>query len=102
IFSTISAIIGAGELALVYVPIMIALCFALKLDKLTAVAISLIGVYGAAAASLSNPFTVGLGQQIAGLPLYSGIGYRSLVLIVFTVAGILYVLRYAKKVKKNP
>lgn len=102
IFASIATFIGAMELAIVYIPIMIALSLALKLDTLTAVGISLVSVGGAFAASLTNPFTVGLAQQIAGLPLYSGIGYRLIVLIVFLTAGILYVLRYAGKVKKDP
>lgn len=102
IFASIATFIGALELAIVYVPVMIALCLALRLDIMTAVAMSLISVTGAFAASLTNPFTVGLGQQIAGLPLYSGIGYRLIVLLTFTLVGILYVLRYAKKVKKDP
>ncbi|HLR68566.1 MAG TPA: YfcC family protein [Virgibacillus sp.] len=102
IFATIASFIGALELAIVYVPIMISLCIALRLDLLTAVAICLVSVGGAFAASLTNPFTVGLGQQIAGLPLYSGILYRLVVLVTFTVVGILFVLRYVSKIKKNP
>lgn len=102
IFASIAAFIGAMELAIVYIPIMIVLCLALRLDVLTAVAISLVSVGAGFAASLTNPFTVGLGQQIAGLPLYSGIGYRLIVLSVFIAVGIIYVLRYADKVKRNP
>lgn len=102
VFASIAAFIGAMELAIVYIPIMIALCLALKLDTLTAVGISLVSVGGAFAASLTNPFTVGLAQQIAGLPLYSGIGYRIIVLLTFLGVGILYVLRYARKVKADP
>src|SRR5690606_8688721 len=37
-----------------------------------------------------------------GLPLYSGIGYRIIVLLTFLGVGILYVLRYARKVKADP
>lgn len=102
IFACIAAFIGAMELAIVYIPIMIALCLALRLDVLTAVAMSLVSVGAGFAASLTNPFTVGLGQQIAGLPLYSGIGYRLIVLSVFVIVGILYVLRYAGKVRRDP
>ncbi|MCG7335266.1 hypothetical protein MHZ95_08255 [Sporosarcina sp. ACRSM] len=102
IFASIAAFIGAMELAIVYIPIMIAMCLALRLDVLTAVGISLVSVGGAFAASLTNPFTVGLAQQIAGLPLYSGFGYRLIVLTAFLGIGILYVLLYARRVKKDP
>ncbi|MBR3121798.1 MAG: YfcC family protein [Oceanobacillus sp.] len=102
IFSTIAAFIGALELAIVYVPVMIVLARALRLDNMTAVAMSLVATGGAFSASLTNPFTVGLGQQIVGLPLYSGIGYRLIVLLVFVSIGIAYVMWYAIRVRKNP
>src|SRR5699024_6647258 len=57
---------------------------------------------GAFSASLTNPFTVGLGQQIVGLPLYSGIGFRLIVLITFILVGIIYVMLYANKIRKDP
>ena len=102
IFATIAAFIGALELAIVYVPVMLVLCKALKLDHLTAAAIALVSTGSAFSASLTNPFTVGLGQQIAGLPIYSGIGYRLAVLVLFVGTGIAYVMWYATKVRKNP
>ncbi|WP_158737247.1 YfcC family protein [Alteribacillus sp. YIM 98480] len=102
LFSIIAAFIGAAELALIYIPIIMPLMIALRFDILTTTAVALVGVYGAFQASLTNPFTVGLAQNIAGLPLYSGIGYRFIVLITFVSVGIAYVVRYAKKVKKDP
>lgn len=102
IFASIATFIGALELAIVYVPVMLVICRALKLDNVTAVAIALVATGSAFSASLTNPFTVGLGQQIAGLPLYSGLGYRTIILLVFVGSGILYVMWYALKVRKNP
>src|SRR5699024_3748019 len=102
IFATISAFIGALELAIVYIPIILLICRMLNLDRLTAVAISLVATGGAFSASLTNPFTVGLGQQIVGLPLYSGIGFRLIVLITFILVGIIYVMLYANKIRKDP
>ncbi len=101
-FATIDCFIGMCELTMVYVPIILPLMFALGFDSLTAAATALVGSAIGFSAALANPFTVGIGQKIAGLPLYSGWQYRLIVLISMAVIGITFVMRYAAKVKKNP
>lgn len=54
------------------------------------------------AGALLNPFTIGIAQGLSGIPLFTGIEYRLFAWLVLNVVGIIYVLRYAKKVKKNP
>ena len=49
-----------------------------------------------------NPFTVGVAQGIAELPIFSGIAFRLVVYVVILAIATLYVMRYAKKVKMNP
>ena len=49
-----------------------------------------------------NPFTVGVGQGIAGVPLFSGMGYRLFVWTVITAIAMVYVLRHAKRVRREP
>jgi len=52
--------------------------------------------------AITNPFTVGLAQKISDVPLYSGAGYRFVVLVVLTSVTILYVMRYASRVRRDP
>ena len=49
-----------------------------------------------------NPFTVGIAQSIAGIQLYSGVEFRTLVWFVSTLVGCGFVMFYAMKIKKNP
>lgn len=49
-----------------------------------------------------NPYTTGVAQAIAGLPLFSGLGYRLISWVVFLIVTNIYLIWYAKKVKKNP
>lgn len=49
-----------------------------------------------------NPFTVGISQGIAQLPLYSGLGYRAVVWAICTAVVIGFVTWYGEKVRKNP
>ena len=54
------------------------------------------------AGAILNPFTIGIAQDLAGLPLFSGIEYRLFCWIVLNVITISFVLLYANKVKRNP
>lgn len=101
-FALIDCFIGMCELTMVYVPIILPLILALGFDSITACAIALCGSAAGFTAALANPFTVGIGQKIAGLPLYSGWQFRLAVFILMTSVAIVYVMRYARRIQKNP
>ena len=102
LFAIIDCFIGMPELCMVYVPVILPLALALGFDSITAAAIALCGSAAGFTAALTNPFTIGIAQKIAGLPLYSGVGYRIITLIVTLSIGILFVMRYAMKIRKQP
>lgn len=102
VFASCDAFIGTPELCIVYIPIILPLMLRLGFDSLTACATVFCGSAAGFSAALTNPFTIVIGQNISGLPLYSGWQFR-IVCFVFTwLIGVLYVLRYAGKVHKNP
>lgn len=49
-----------------------------------------------------NPINTGLGQTIAELPLYSGAGLRTLLFVALLGAAVLYITRYALRVRRDP
>ena len=49
-----------------------------------------------------NPFTVGIAQSIAEIPMFSGIEYRTIVWFIITTIGTIFLMTYAMKIKKNP
>jgi uncharacterized ion transporter superfamily protein YfcC len=49
-----------------------------------------------------NPFATGVASDAADISIGDGIGYRFLMYIVLVPVGILFVLRYASRVKKDP
>jgi len=102
VFAFIAAVIGGGELQIVYLPAIMPLMLMMGYDTMTATAAVSIGAVTAFAVSVTNPFTVGIGHQIAGIEMYSGAWYRLILQFVFFAAGAWYVIRYAKKVKANP
>ena len=49
-----------------------------------------------------NPFTIGIAQEVSQVPLCSGLGYRIFCFVIFMGISIIYVWRYAEKVRKHP
>lgn len=102
LFSMGGALYGMAEETLPFIPIMILLATSVGYDSLVGTGIVLAGSTAGFAAAFLNPFTVGIAQGIAGLPLLSGMGFRVVLYLCMVALAIGYVLRYAVKVKKSP
>lgn len=102
IFSIGGATFGMSEEVLVFVLITIPLARSMGYDNIVGVAIPFIGAGMGFAGAPFNPFTVGIAQGIAEIPIFSGFEYRSFVWLIYTTAGILFVMWYAKKIDKDP
>lgn len=102
LFSIGGATIGMAEEAIVFVPIGIALSRALGYDAIVGMAIVSLGAAVGFTAGFMNPFTVGVAQGIAEIPMFSGLTLRLCVWVTSLVLVIAYIYRYANKVKHNP
>lgn len=102
IFGLAGSTFGMTEETYGLIPVFMGIAAALQYDALVGGAIIYIGVVTGFAAATINPFTVGVAQSIAELPMFSGVVFRCLVFVVFMGLAIWYVMRYAAKVKKNP
>lgn len=102
VFAIVSSLIGVPELSLVYIPVILPLMIMLGYDSMVAAAIALCGTAIGYTAGILTPANTGIGQQVANLELFSGAPYRVVILIVSVIAGALYTMHYAKKVRKNP
>ena len=97
LFSIFGFTMGMSSEVMIFVPIGITLALFLGLDKVTGTAMIALG-----AAVGFNPFNVGVAQDIAELPLFSGMAYRIVVLVVLLAATSIYIICYARKVAANP
>lgn len=102
LFSLGGSTIGMAEEAIVFVPIGIALARALGYDAIVGMSIVALGAAAGFTAGFMNPFTVGVAQSIAELPMFSGIGLRLVIWVCTLVLVIGYIYRYANKVKADP
>ncbi|KAA0956950.1 putative basic amino acid antiporter YfcC [Planococcus sp. ANT_H30] len=96
------ATIGMFEEAFPFVMIMVPLAMILGYDSMVGLAMVLIGVSAGFTAAFMNPFTVGVAQGLAELPLFSGMLPRVGFWLVYMAAAIIFVMLYANKVKKDP
>jgi uncharacterized ion transporter superfamily protein YfcC len=102
IFSLGGAIWGMCEETMPFILIFVPLSLSLGYDTIVGVALPFLGAASGFAGAFFNPFTVGIAQGIAGLPLYSGLGYRLIVWAAGTSIVIAIVMRYAARILKNP
>ena len=100
LFMSMGAMIGSFEECVPMVPIVVALAVELGWDPLTGIGMSLLATGCGFASGVCNPFTVGVAQQLAGLPMFSGAWLRilSFLLIYLLLYGCLRL--YAGKIQR--
>ncbi len=101
-FSVFGATFGMSEETIAFIIIFVPLAISMGYDSIVGVSMCFVAAGLGFAGALLNPFTIGIAQGLSHLPLFSGIEYRLFCWIVINVIGIGYILRYARKIKKNP
>lgn len=102
VFSLGGATFGMSEEVIPFVLLFIPLALSLGYDTVVGVSIPFIGAGAGFASAFMNPFTVGIAQQISDLPLFSGFMYRVICWFFVTAVAIVFVMNYAKKIRKEP
>ncbi|WP_213697650.1 YfcC family protein [Acetomicrobium sp.] len=102
VFSLGGLSFGMSEETIVFIPMGVALARAVGFDPIVGTAIISTGAAVGFAGGILNPFTVGVAQSVAELPLFSGIGIRVVGYALLFLGACYYVMRYASKVKEDP
>ncbi|MBP1701593.1 MAG: putative rane protein [Chloroflexi bacterium] len=93
---------GMAEETLAFYALIITVMLAAGYDGLTAGALILLGAGIGVLGSTINPFATGIASGFADTTISEGIVGRLVILIVGTIIGIIFVMRYAERVKKEP
>ena len=101
-FMSLGAFVGSFEECVPLVPIAVALAYSLGWDALVGLGMSLLAVGFGFSTGVLNPFTVGVAQQLVGLPMFSGIWMRLVTFVLIYGLLISFLIPYAKKIEKNP
>ncbi|MFT7680540.1 MAG: putative ion transporter superfamily protein YfcC [Planctomycetota bacterium] len=102
LFAVGSSTIGMAEEYMPFVPILVAMCIAMKFDAIVALGIVYIGAGLGYGCAVLNPFTVMIAKEIAGLPPNSGMLLRWGLLALLLPVAIHHLWRYASKIKADP
>jgi len=93
---------GMAEETLAFYALIITVMIAAGYDALTGVAIVMVGAGIGVLGSTVNPFATGIASGFAGISVAEGLVGRLVILVVGTILGIVFVTRYAEKVRKDP
>ncbi|MFC2116670.1 YfcC family protein [Bacteroidota bacterium] len=102
LFSVFGAVFGMSEETIAFVVIMVPLSISMGYDSIIGVSMCFVAAGLGFAGAILNPFTIGIAQGIAELPLFSGIEYRFICWLLINLVGIGAVLIYAGRIKKDP
>lgn len=101
LFGLFGAVFGMSEETIAFVAVVIPLARSLGYDDIVGVCMVYVAAHVGFAGAMLNPFTIGIAQDMAGLPLFSGMEYRLFCWVVLMTITIITVLIYASRVKRK-
>lgn len=93
---------GLAEETFAFYPILVPVFLAAGYDLLVPLAVIYIGSSMGTMASTVNPFSVIIASDAVGVDWTTGMESRLLLLVLGMATCLIYIIRYAEKVKKNP
>ena len=99
LFSIFGAVFGMSEETIAFVIIIVPLAISMGYDSIVGVCMVYVAAHLGFASAVLNPFTIGIAQGIANLPLFSGLEYRIFCWFAINTFGIAWVLWYARRIK---
>jgi len=96
-FMSLGAFVGVFEEVVPLAPLVMLLSRKMGWDDLTGLAITVLACGVGFAAAVTNPFTIGVAQQLAGLPIFSGALYRAVIFIATYGILFFYIKHHAVK-----
>ncbi|MFD0413653.1 YfcC family protein [Streptomyces sp. NPDC127108] len=102
VFSVLGTVEGFAEETLGFYGLIVPLMLALGYDRMTAVGAIILGAGVGVLCSTVNPFATGVASSAADISLGDGIVLRFAMWLVLTGVTVAYVIRYARRVQKDP
>lgn len=102
VFSVLGTVEGFAEETLGFYGLIVPLMLALGYDRMVAVGTIILGAGVGVLCSTVNPFATGVASSAADISLGDGIVLRFVMWVVLTGVTIAYVIRYARRVRRDP
>lgn len=102
VFMFFGSALGMFEEVVALAPLVVILAYNMGWDALLGLGMSLLSICFGFAVAISNPYSVGLSQRMAGLPVFSGVSFRLLVFAILYALLCTFLVRYARKIEGDP
>ena len=102
VFMFFGSTLGMFEEVVALAPLVVILAYNMGWDALIGLGMSLLSICFGFAVAISNPYSVGLSQRMAGLPVFSGASFRLLVFAILYALLCFFLVRYAKRIDGDP
>ncbi len=101
LFSLAGAVFGMSEETIPFVGIVVPLVVSMGYDAFMGMLVVYVASNVGFSSAFLNPFTVGIAQGMADLPLFSGMGYRIFCWAFLTLLMVAFVAVYARRTKQQ-
>lgn len=102
LFGLVAGTFGLFEEVMPFILLLVPIAIRLGFDSIVGASLMIVGAAAGFSAAFTNPFTVGVAQGIAELPIFSGLEVRLVCWAIFMAVAIAYVTVYAHRVRKDP
>jgi uncharacterized ion transporter superfamily protein YfcC len=102
VFMFFGSFLGMFEEIVPLVPLVVILSYTMGWDALLGLGMSLLAICFGFSVAVSNPYSVGVAQGLAGLPVFSGLPFRAAVFIFLYAVLCLFLVAYARRIERNP
>jgi uncharacterized ion transporter superfamily protein YfcC len=99
---TCGATFGMYEEAIPFILVLTPLMLTMGFDSMSAVFVMYWSIAVGFACGITNPYTVAIGQALAGVPLYSGSAFRIVCFVILMSVTSVVIMRYAARVRRDP
>ena len=100
LFSLAGAVFGMSEETIPFVGIVVPLAISMGYDAFMGMLVVYVASNVGFSSAFLNPFTVGIAQGMADLPLFSGMGYRLFCWALLTLLLVVFVVIYARTLRQ--
>lgn len=99
-FMMLGSVAGTYEECVPLVPVVVALAIRFGWDALTGLGMSILAAGCGFAAGVCNPFTIGVAQELVGLPMFSGLWLRAVNFMIIYGLLVIFLFFHVKKIEK--
>ena len=102
VFMLFGSFFGMFEELATLIPIVVVFMLSMGFDTLTGLGVCLLAACFGFSSAITNPFSVGLASEIAGVTIFDGVWLRAVFFVFIYAVVCIFLLIHTKKIATNP